>query len=539
MPVFRSRVDVTSEQFRRQRAEMLALVEQVRALEQRAVSASESRAPRFASRGQLTPRERLTRLLDPGEPFLELQNLVGYLRDTDDADRSVPGGGQLCGVGVVRGTRCVVVVNDSGISAGAITPAGGGKVLRAQALALENRLPLVLLVESAGADLLGYQVEQWITGGRWFGNLAKLSAAGVPTVTVLHGSSTAGGAYLPGMSDTVIGVRGQGRAFLAGPPLLKAATGEVADDQSLGGVDMHASVSGLLEHVADDDADGIRQARDVVAALRWGRGWVGPQPDGPEPLHDPDELAGVVPVDGRTPYDVREVVARLVDSSTFVDVGERYGPATVCLEAEIGGVGVGVLGNNGPIDNAGATKATHFVQRCEQLGLPLVFLQNTTGYLVGTASERGGMIKHGSKMIQAVQTATVPRLTVQVGASFGAGNYGMAGQGYDPRFLFVWPNARSGVMGADQAATTMTIVAQQRAERSGQEMDPDVVEQYAGKIREHYAVQEPALVTSGRGLDDGVVDPRDTRRLLRFLLATVAEGDAARPRPLSFGVARP
>jgi len=541
VPEFASRIDRGSEEFGRNREQMLALIAQLRELEARAEAASERRADRFASRNQLTPRERVRRLLDPGAPFLELGNLGGYLMDTDDPDASVPGGAQIIGIGFVRGTRCMVVANDSGINAGALSAAGGQKILRAQELALGNRLPYVMLVESAGANLLEYRVERWAVGGRFFANLAKLSAAGVPVITVLHGSSTAGGAYMPGLSDVVIGVRDNGKAFLAGPPLLKAATGEVAGDQELGGVEMHSTVSGLIEHVAQDDEDAIRIARDVVASMGWGRRWIGlrPAPAWDEPVHDPDELAGVVPVDYRTAYDVREVVARIVDGSRFVDVKPRYGPATVCLEAQVFGHAIGIVANNGPIDNEGASKATQFVQRCSQLGTPLVFLQNITGYMVGVESERGGMIKHGSKMIQAVTTAPVPKLTFFIGASFGAGNYGMCGQGYDPRMMFTWPNARSGVMGAEQAATTMKIVAQQRAERKGEQLEADFVDAFVDQIVDLYSRQEPAFVTSGRLLDDGVIDPRDTRAVLGFVLATVTEGDAADVRPLTFGVARP
>ncbi len=540
MPVFESRIDTASEPFRASREEMLALVDEMRALEARAEAASERSAGRFAARGQLTPRDRVDRLLDPGAPFLELGNLAGYLRDTDDPDTTVPGGSQIIGIGFVRGTRCMVVANDSGINAGAVTTAGGGKTLRAQELALENRLPLLMLVESAGANLLEYQVELWIAGGTFFANMARLSAAGVPVITVLHGSSTAGGAYMPGMSDVVIGVRGEGRAFLAGPPLLKAATGEIADDQELGGVDMHASVSGLVEHVAEDDNDAIRIARDVVASMSWGRGWIDPAPPAFDPpKYDPDEIAGVVPVDYRTPYDVREVVARIADGSRLLDFKPRYGPATVCLEAEVHGHSVGVIGNNGPIDNEGAAKATQFIQRCSQLGTPLVFLQNTTGYMVGVEIERGGMIKHGAKMIQAVTNATVPRFTFMIGASYGAGNYGMSGKGYDPRFVFAWPNARQGVMGAEQAATTMRIVAEARAARKGEPIDEEALSAFTQQIVELYAAQEHAFVVSGRGLDDGVIDPRDTRAVLGFLLATAAEADVADLRPVTFGVARP
>lgn len=540
MPVFRSRIDTSSPTFRENREQMLALIEQARGLVARAEARSNSKAEFFASRDQLLPRERLTRLLDPGAPFLEIGNLCGYLRDTDDADGSIPGGAQLIGIGFVSGTRCMVIVNDSGINAGALTAMGGEKILRAQQLALDNHLPLIMLVESAGANLLETQVEFFLGGGAFYANLARLSAAGLPTITVLHGSSTAGGAYFPGMSDVVIGVRGRGKAFLAGPPLLKAATGEIAEDEELGGIDMHATTSGLVEYVAEDDNDGIRIAREVVARMQWGRSWL-PEPPRTfaDPVHDPDELAGIVPIDYRQPYDVREVAARIVDGSEILDFKAGYGAATVCLEAEVHGHRVGIIGNNGPIDNEGATKTTHFIQRCTQLGTPLVFLQNTTGYMVGTATEQRGMVKHGSKMIQAVTNAPVPRFTFMIGASFGAGNYGMCGRGFDPQFLYSWPNARTGLMGGPQAATTMRIVSEQRAARKGEPLDEDAVEAYVAKIVEHHESQQSAFVTSGRGLDDGIIDPRDTRRVLGFLLSTVHESAASDVNPLTFAVARP
>ncbi len=545
MAVFATRVDVASQQFRDNEQEMGALVRRLRELEERTERASEESADRFAARGQLTPRTRVAHLLDPGAPVLELATMAGWLQDGGDQDTSVPGGSQIAVLGFVEGTRCVVVANDSGINAGALDAIGQRKFERAQQIALDNHLPLVLLVESAGADLLGYRVENWSDGGRIFARLARLSAAGIPVITVLHGSATAGGAYLPGLSDTVIGVRDRGFAFLAGPPLLAAATGEQADPESLGGVAMHASVTGLVDHVAEDDADALRIAREVIAAMAWGRDWI---PDTlaavdharvAPPVLDPDELVGIVSVDPRMPVDVREVVARIVDGSNLLEHAPGMGSATVCIQASIHGHGVGIIGNNGPITTAGATKATHFIQRCSQRGTPLVFLQNTTGYMVGVEAEQAGMIKHGSKMIQAVANATVPRITIVIGASYGAGNYGMSGQGFDPRFLFSWPNARSGVMGAEQAATTMAIVARARAQRAGIEVDEATLQAQQERIIALYRAQESAFVTSGRGLDDGVIDPRDTRDLLGFLLATIAEGDAATPTPVTFGVARP
>lgn len=538
--MFRSHVDISSETYARKRDEMLQFVARLRELEQRAERKSNARAGRFADRGQLVPRERLARLLDPGAPFLELGNVLGYLCDTDDEQSSIPGASVLVGIGFVAGTRCMIIANDSGINAGALTLMSGQKILRAQRIAMENRLPTLMLVESAGADLLGYRVEFFLKGGGFFANMARLSAAGLPVITVLHGSSTAGGAYMPGMSDVVIGVRGRGKAFLAGPPLLKAATGEVADAEKLGGVDMHATVSGLVEHVADDDNDAVRLAREVVRRMGWGRRWLPEPPSGfQEPELDPEEILGVVGVDYRQAYDVREVVARIVDGSEILDFQPGYGAATVTLEASVHGHHVGIVGNNGPIDNEGAAKATHFIQRCSQLAVPLVFLQNTTGFLVGTATEQRGMIKHGSKMIQAVTNARVPRFTFMIGASFGAGNYGMCGLGYDPRFLFTWPNARTGVMGAQQAAATMRIVAEERSAHRGEDVEELALAARERKILERYENQESAFVTSGLGMDDGMIDPRDTRRVLGFLLATTAEAEAAQLSPLTFGVARP
>ena len=535
--MFRSRIDATSPEFARNREEMLGLVAGVRALQERAEAESERARPRFESRGQLLPRERLALLLDPGAPFCELANLAGY-RPADPA--SIAGASQLSGIGFVSGTRCLVHVSDSGINAGAITEAGVAKMLRSQEIALENRLPFVHLVESAGADLLTYEIGWFVRGGKMFANLARLSAAGLPVITVLHGPSTAGGAYMPGLSDVVIAVRGNGKAFLGGPPLLKAATGEIATDADLGGAEMHATVSGLVEHLADDDIHAIAVAREVVGRLAWGRHRLHPPPrDFKEPAHDPDELAGVVPTDYRRAYDVREVVARIVDGSETTDFKAGYGPDTVCLEAEVHGYPVAFVGNNGPIDNQGATKATHFIQRCTQTGTPITFLQNTTGYMVGTAYERGGMIKNGSKMIQAVATAPVPMFTFMIGASFGAGNYGMCGRGFGPRFVMAWPNAQTGLMGAEQAASTMRMVAEGSAARRGQTVDEAGLAASSQRIIEHFDAQSSALVTSGRMLDDGVIDPRDTRKILAFFLATVTEASQLEPRPLTFGVARP
>ncbi|MCE3285940.1 MAG: carboxyl transferase domain protein [Steroidobacteraceae bacterium] len=538
MPVFRSSLDPTSAPFLENRARMLALIERHDALRERTATASSRAGPRFAKRGQLLPRERLALLLDAGAPWLELSACAGFLLDVPDPEKSVPGGGLLAGIGVISGAHCLVVVDDSGIEAGALQPMGLEKFQRAQQLALENRLPFVHLVESAGANLLRYRVEDFISGGSHYARLARLSAAGIPVLTVVHGSATAGGAYMPGLSDYVVMVRDRARAFLAGPPLLKAATGEVATEEDLGGALMHASVSGLAEYLAEDDADAIRALRDHVGRLAWRRHEL-PRPEGRAPRCDVDELLGVMPVDGRKPVDMREVLARLCDDSDFSEFQSTYGTATVCAHASIAGLPAAFITNNGPLDPAGSVKATHFIQQCCQNDLAIVYLQNTTGYIVGRESERGGMIKHGSKMIQAVACASVPQVTIHCGASFGAGNYGMCGRGFAPRFLFSWPNARTAVMGAEQAAGTMAIVMEASAREKGVEPDRAQIDGMRAKVVETFERQTSAFYTSGRMLDDGIIDPRDTRRMLAHVLHLFRRADNVRLRPLSFGVARP
>jgi geranyl-CoA carboxylase beta subunit len=538
MPAFQTLLAARDEAFAGNREHMLALLDELGALQARTEAASAKSGPRFAKRGQLLPRQRLGLLLDAGAPFLQLSTLAGYLLDVADPAKSVPGGGCVAGVGSIAGTLCMVVADDSGIEAGALQPMGLEKFQRAQQIALENRLPFVHLVESAGANLLRYRVEDFINGGSHYCRLAKLSAAGLPVLTLVHGSSTAGGAYMPGLSDYVVMVRDRARAFLAGPPLLRAATGEIATEEDLGGAAMHATVSGLAEYLAEDDADGLRILRDVVARLGWQR-FEAPVVAAPEPRYPADDLLGLMPRDGRKLVDMREVIARLVDDSDFLEFKSMFGPGTVCMHASIHGQPLGILTNNGPLDPAGSTKATHFIQACCQSGLPLVYLQNTTGYIVGTESERAGMIKHGSKMIQAVANASVPQVTIQCGASYGAGNYGMCGRGFAPRFLFSWPNARTAVMGAEQAATTMSIVMEESARARGLEPDRAQIDGLRAKIVETFERQTSAFYTSGRMLDDGVIDPRDTRRVLGFVLSLFRRSDRVALRPLDFGVARP
>jgi geranyl-CoA carboxylase beta subunit len=534
MPAIQSKIDTSSETFQSNRKRMLDLISFLRNLEKRTRDKSEEAKPLFDKRGQLLPRERVARLLNAGAPWLELSSLAGYCLDNPDPEKSIPGGGMISGIGYVAGVRAVVVASDSGIDAGAIQHMGREKLLRAQNLAMENRLPFVHLVESAGANLLKYRVEGFIHGGAIFYNLARLSAAGLPVVTVVHGSSTAGGAYMPGLSDYVIMVRGRAKAFLAGPPLLKAATGEIATDEELGGAVMHTHVSGLGEYLAEDDSDGIRLAREVLSRLDIRT----PEPRKSKPPRYPaEELLGLAPTDYRKPVDMREAIARFVDDSDWLDFKADYGPATVCGHAAIQGHRIGIITNNGPLDPSGANKATHFIQACCQSGLPLLYLQNTTGYIVGKASEEAGMIKHGSKMIQAVSNATVPQLTLMCGASFGAGNYGMCGRAYNPRFLFSWPNAQTAVMGAEQAALTMAIVMEGGMKRKGQPIDTDKISSMKKQIVDNFERQQSAFVTSASMLDDGIIDPRDTRNVLGFTLSIVTA--QRNVNPMQFGVARP
>ncbi|QCI68021.1 acyl-CoA carboxylase subunit beta [Phreatobacter stygius] len=535
-----STISASSETFQANRAGMLDLLGRVRALEERTRRASAAAKEKFEKRQQLLPRERVALLLDPGAPFLELCTLTGYRLDNPDPDKSVPGGGVIAGIGIVAGRRVMVTASDSGIDAGALQPKGLDKQLRVQEVALENKLPYVQLVESAGANLMTYRVEEFVKGGNLFRNLARLSAAGLPVVTVTHGSSTAGGAYQTGLSDYVVMVRGRTRAFLAGPPLLKAATGEIATEEELGGAEMHATISGLGDYLAEDDRDAIRIARQIIAGIDWHRaGPSEPKHQAKPPRYDREELLGIMPMDHKRPINMKEVIARIVDDSAFLELGAGYGSATVCGTARIEGLPIGIITNNGPIDPAGAMKATHFIQSCCQARTPILYLNNTTGFMVGRHYEEAGMIKHGSKMIQAVTNATVPQITLFCGASFGAGNYGMCGRGFHPRFCFSWPNAKTAVMGGEQAAQTMANVAEAAMKRKGGEVDQEQLAKLSQRITQNFDGQVDVFATSAQVLDDGVIDPRDTRAILAQVLSICLEADQREPQKMQFSVARP
>jgi geranyl-CoA carboxylase beta subunit len=527
-----------SSQYKDQRAAMMSLVEQVRELQDRIRDRSNSQRARFEERGQLLPRERLELLFDPGTEVLELSHLAGYKLHDDDGDKDVLGGGVISRIGFVEGVRVMALANDSAIKSGATMPLGLKKYLRAQEIALTNRLPVIMLVEAAGANL-NYQAEVFVEGGRRFYNMAKLSAAGIPQIAVVHGSCTAGGAYIPGMSDYVVMVRGRAKIFLAGPPLLKAATGEIATDEELGGAEMHSTVAGTSEFVVENDAEAIAAAREIVRSFGWNeRLPVRPSRAFAPPHYDPEDLCGVVPTDYRRPYDIREIIARLVDGSDFVEVKARYGANMVCGRGFVGGLSCGFIGNNGPIRSEEAVKTAQFIQQCCQTGTPITFLQNTTGYMVGTAAERSGIIKHGAKMIQAVSNATVPIVTFIVGGSFGAGNFGMCGRSFSPRFLFSWPNARISVMGGEQAATVMSIVTEEKQKRAGKQVDKRRLEAMRAEIMQRFEDESSVLFATARVWDDGIIDPRSTRRILHMCLQMFEEAENRELHPNSFGVAR-
>lgn len=534
---FVSELDVHSAQFARNREAMLKGIEHLRQLEQTLLDKAAQAKARFEQRGQLLPRERLDLLLDPGAPFLELASLAGY-KLHDDKDGSAAGGGLIAGIGYVSGVRVLVVVNNSAIKGGTISPSGLKKTLRLQQIALENKLPVLTLAESGGANL-NYAAEIFVEGARCFANQARLSALGLPQITVVHGSATAGGAYQPGLSDYVVVVRGKARLFLAGPPLLKAATGEVATEEALGGAQMHAQVAGTAEYLAEDDADGVRIAREIVSLLPWNeRLPVTPTPRYAEPLHAIEELLGLIPEDPKKPYDVREIIARLADGSRFLAFKDTFDPHTVCGHLHIQGRACGLIGNNGPITPQGASKAAQFIQLCDQSRTPLLFLHNTTGFMVGTEAERQGVIKHGAKLIQAVANARVPKLTLVVGGSYGAGNYAMCGRGLDPRFIFAWPNSRTAVMGGAQAGKVLRIVTEARQLKDGITPDPAMLDQLEQATAQQLDSQSTALYGTANLWDDGLIDPRDTRTLLGFLLDICHEAEVRQLHPNSFGVAR-
>ncbi|ATE53328.1 MULTISPECIES: acyl-CoA carboxylase subunit beta [Actinosynnema] len=519
MTTLTTAVDPDSAEHRANREAMLARLADL-ATEHAAVLAGggPKYVDRHRKRGKLLARERIELLLDLDAPFLELSPLAAW------GTEHPLGAGLVTGVGVVSGVECVITANDATVRGGSTNPWSLRKSLRANDIAAQNRLPLIGLVESGGADLTS-QSEIFIPGGRAFRDLTRLSAAGIPTISTVFGNATAGGAYVPGLSDHTVLVRDRAKVFLGGPPLVRMATGEVADDESLGGADMHGSTSGLADHVARDEVDALRLTRRVVARLNWRKLGRAPGPVD-EPLHDPEDLLGLVPTDLRVPFDPREVIARLVDGSRFDEFKPDYGTSLVTGWADLHGYPVGVLANaRGVLFSQEAQKAAQFIQLANTSATPLLFLQNTTGYMVGASYEQGGIVKHGSMMINAVANSRVPHLTVVMGASYGAGNYGMCGRAYDPRFLFSWPSAKSAVMGPAQLAGVLSIVARQAAAARGVPYDEDGDAAMRRAVEEQVEAQSLAPFLSGRLYDDGVIDPRDTRTVLGLCLSAAHSGE--------------
>ena len=537
MSILESMIDVHSEQFQANTEAMQAHIDSFRDIEKKVLDKELQAKEKFEKRGKLLPRERINLLLDRNTPFLEVSSLAGY-KMHDDKDGSMAGGGIIAGIGYVCGVRCMVIASNSAIKGGTISPTGLEKTLRLQDIAKENKLPVMTLAESGGANL-NYATDVFVHGARGFANQARLSAAGIPQFTIVHGNATAGGAYQPGLSDYSIVVKEQAKMFLAGPPLLKAATGEVATDEELGGAEMHAQTAGTAEFLAEDDGDGIRMMRDMVQHVPWNEQLVpAHKRTWDEPRFSPDELIGVVPNDSKTPYDVREIIARIADGSDFVDFKPEFDNQTVCGFLKIEGHACGIIGNNGPITPKGAAKAAQFIQLCEQSGTSLLFFHNTTGFMVGTDAEQNGVIKHGSKMLQAVANTTVPKLTIVVGGSYGAGNYAMCGRGLDPRFIFAWPNSRTAVMGGAQAGKGLRIVTEDKHARMGKEADPAMLDVLEKATADKLDKGSTSLYGTARLWDDGLIDPRDTRKVLAFLLDICDEEKRRTLRPNTFGVAR-
>ena len=534
MPVLKSRLDTAGAKFSANRQAMEALIGELRSKTMEAAKGgSEGARKRHTDRGKLLPRERVERLLDPGTPFLE----IGALAANGMYDDEAPGAGVITGIGRVESRECMIVCNDATVKGGAYFPMTVKKHLRAQEIALQNHLPCIYLVDSGGANL-PHQADVFPDRehfGRIFYNQAQMSAKGIPQIASVMGSCTAGGAYVPAMSDETVIVRKQGTIFLGGPPLVKAATGEEISAEDLGGADVHARKSGVADHYAASDEHAIAIVRSIVRSLHRPRPETAGLSEPAEPLYNPKELHGLVPLDVREPYDAREVIARTVDGSEFHEFKQLYGETLICGFARIFGMPVAILANNGILFSESAQKAAHFIELADQRRTPLVFLQNITGFMVGSKYEAGGIAKDGAKMVTAVATASVPKLTVVTGGSFGAGNYGMCGRAYSPRFMFMWPNARISVMGGEQAASVLATVRRDGFERRGEDWGTEDEEAFKAPIRDMYEREGNPYFSTARLWDDGIIDPADTRRVLGLALSATLNAPF---EPRGFGVFR-
>lgn len=547
MAVIESKINLKSDSYASNSGYMEQYVEKVRAVERKQLESETAYREKARAKGKRLPRERLSLLLDPGAPFLELCSIAGYGM-YDDSDGSKSGGNIITGIGFVSGRRCMIIVWNFAIKGGTINSVNVRKMLRIQDIVFQTRLPLVSLHESGGGDLnqesaMGdpWATANFVEGGRVYGRQAQLSATGIPQITVAHGNATAGGAYQVALSDYIVLVKGQTQLFLAGPPLLKAGTGEETSHEELGGAMMHATVSGTGEYLAEDDADGIRIAREIVAQL----------PQDPilehsaetitPPKYDPSELIGIAPANRRTMVKVQEVIARLVDGSEWLEFNPAIDQYTVCGHARIEGKRCGIVGTHGPITPKGALKAAQFIQLCDQAQSPLVFLQNTTGFWVGKNVEQAGQVKHSAKLIQAVANIRGPKITVLLGNSYGAGNYAMASRALNPNFVFSWPTARQALMGGAQAAKVVGIITEEKWNRTGFAPDAAAREQLKTRqamIEQGLEMISESMFCSARLMDDGIIDPRDTRKVLSFVLDTCLESGKRKLRETSYGVPR-
>lgn len=505
-----SKIDTKSSDYQEQYEHNCQLMETLAERQQAVREAGKRGTQRMIDRGKIPARERVELLLDPDTPFLELSTLAAYGIYDDDT----PGAGVIAGIGIVNGVECMISANNPAIKGGTSYPISVDKSLRAQEVARENGLPTIYLVESGGANL-PHQAELFVKGGRGFANQAQMSALGLPQISLVFGNSTAGGAYIPGLSDYTVFVKGQALAFLGGPPLVKMATGEDVDEETLGGTEMHATVSGLVDYVAQDDADALRIGREIVGNLNWRKNIDADLREPEAPYYDPDELLGIVPIDTiRKPLDMREIIARIVDGSRIMDFKPDYGSTLVCADAHINGFPVGIIANNGVLFSESANKATQYIQLCNHRRRPIIYLQNITGFMVGSKAEQEGIIKHGSKMINAVANSNVPQFSVLIGGAYGAGYYAMCGRPYDPRLIFAWATSRTAVMGADQAAGVLGIIQEASMKRKGIEPDMESIEMMKTGVRLMFEEQSDPYYGTARLWDDGLIDPRDTRQAL-------------------------
>ncbi len=537
MKTLTSNLATGSEDFQKNQQALTAKLHELDSIHNRMIENELKSQPLFKKMGKLLPRERIALALDPGSPFIELCKFAGY-QQFDDKDGALAGGGVIGGLGMIKGLCCLLVANNSAVKGGTINPTGLDKILRLQQISLENRLPLITFAESGGANL-NYAPLVYVPGARAFANQARLSALGIPQITIVHGNATAGGAYQPGLSDYTIMIKGQSQMFLAGPPLVQAAIGETIDAEALGGANIHSVITGSADYLVENDQLAIECLRDLVGKLNWTPfKSVLESIDFQPPLAPESELLGLIPQNEKQAYDVREILFRILDESEFLEFKAEYDNQTICGHGQIMGEKIGIVGNNGPITSQGAAKGAQFIESCNQSGNPVLFIHNTTGFMVGSEAEHSAIIRQGAKMIQAVANSTVSKISLLVGGSFGAGNYAMCGRGFDPHFVLAWPSARTAVMGGEQAGKVMRLISEARAKQKGEPIDEQKLGSLERETAEALNATSTALYGSSHLWDDGIIDPRDTRKTLGFLLHVRRLSEKQNLRAQSFGIGR-